>query len=67
MLPRLADHGLIVADNVIWGGLPFHPDARDGETEGVRCFVAHVQADPRTHNALLTVGDGLLLIWKAPA
>jgi caffeoyl-CoA O-methyltransferase len=67
VLPRLADHGLIVADNVIWGGLPFHPDAQDGETEGVRRFVAHVQADPRTHNALLTVGDGLLLIWKATA
>jgi len=66
-LPLLADHGMIVADNVVWGGLPFHSDARDGETEGVRRFVSHVQADRRTRNVLLTVGDGLLLIWKAPA
>ena len=67
LLPKLADNGVIVADNVLWSGLPFHPDAHDGETEGVRRFVAHVQADPRTHNALLTVGDGLMLIWSAPA
>jgi caffeoyl-CoA O-methyltransferase len=63
-LPKLADRGLIVADNVVWWGLPFQPDADDPETEGVRRFVAHVLQDPRTHNALLTVGDGLMVIWK---
>ena len=67
IVPKLADHGVLVADNVIWSGLPFHPEARDAETEGVRRFVAHVQADPRTRNALLTVGDGLMVVWKPPA
>ena len=66
VVPKLAEHGLIVADNVVWYGLPFQPDANDAETEGVRRFVAHVQRDSRTHNALLTVGDGLLVVWKAP-
>jgi predicted O-methyltransferase YrrM len=66
VLPKLSERGLIVADNVIWYGLPFHPDAKDAETEGVRQFVRHVQADDRTRNVLLTVGDGLLLIWPTP-
>jgi caffeoyl-CoA O-methyltransferase len=64
LLPKLSPRGLIVADNVIWYGLPFHPDAHDDETEGVRRFVRHVQEDRRTRNVLLTVGDGLLLIWR---
>lgn len=64
LVPKLSDHGLIVADNVIWYGLPFHPDAYDAETEGVRRFVRHVQKDPRTRNVVLTVGDGLMLIWR---
>ena len=65
ILPKLAPRGLIVADNVIWFGLPFHPDAHDTETEGVRKFVKLVQDDPAVKNVLLTVGDGLMLIWRA--
>jgi caffeoyl-CoA O-methyltransferase len=64
-LPKLSDRGVIVADNVIWFGLPFNSAATDPETEGVRAFVEHVRADSRTRQVLLTVGDGLLLIWRA--
>jgi len=63
-LAKLAERGVIVADNVLFGGLPYNQDANDSETEGVRRFVAHVQKDPRTRNVILTVGDGLMLIWK---
>jgi caffeoyl-CoA O-methyltransferase len=63
-LPKLSEHGVIVADNVIWYGLPFNPAATDAETEGARAFVAHVNADGRTQQVLLTVGDGLLVIWQ---
>ena len=34
--PKLSERGLIVADNVIWFGLPFNPAATDAETEGAR-------------------------------
>jgi len=64
-LPKLTDRGVLVADNVIWAGLPFNQDAHDGETEGIRRFVRHVHDDPRTRNVILTVGDGLMLIWKS--
>ena len=66
VLPKLAPQGLIAADDVIWGGLPFNDKATDIESEGIRRFVRHVQDDPRVHNVLLTVGEGLLLIWRAP-
>jgi caffeoyl-CoA O-methyltransferase len=66
VLPKLAPRGVIVADNVIWRGLPYQPDAHDHETEGVREFVRLVQDDPAVHNVLLTVGDGLMVIWKPP-
>ncbi|MBV9048605.1 MAG: O-methyltransferase [Solirubrobacterales bacterium] len=65
VVPMLSERGVIIADNVLWWGLPFHEEAVDDETQGVRRFVAHVQADPRTCNALLTVADGLLMIWRA--
>jgi caffeoyl-CoA O-methyltransferase len=68
VLPKLAPHGVIVADNVLWGGTVVDPDADGDEVAGVRAFAAHVHADDRVDNALLTVGDGLLVIWgRAPA
>ena len=63
VLPKLADHGVIVADNVLRDGDVLDPAAGD---EGARAlvFADHVQADDRVDNTLLTVADGLLLIWK---
>jgi caffeoyl-CoA O-methyltransferase len=66
VLPKLAPNGVIAADDVIWGGLPFNDKATDIESDGIRRFVRHVQDDPRVHNVMLTVGEGLLLIWHAP-
>jgi caffeoyl-CoA O-methyltransferase len=63
VLGKLSERGLIVADNIVWYGLPFNPEAIDRETQGVRAFVEHVRSDERTRQVLLTVGDGLLLIW----
>src|SRR5262249_21739986 len=64
VLPKLVDRGLIVADNMLWGGDALNPDATDPDTVGIRAFVDHVHADPRVRNTLLPVGDGLLLVWK---
>jgi caffeoyl-CoA O-methyltransferase len=64
VLPKLGDGGLIVADNMLWGGDALDPDATDPDTVGIRAFADHVQADARVRNTLLTVGDGLLLVWR---
>lgn len=64
VLPRLAAHGVIVADNVLWGGTVLDPAPANQEAVGVRAFAEHVQDDDRVDNTILTVGDGLMLIWK---
>jgi predicted O-methyltransferase YrrM len=64
VLPKLADHGLIVADNVLWRGQVLDARTHDEETIALQAFTQRVQADSRVDNALLTVADGLLLIWK---
>jgi predicted O-methyltransferase YrrM len=39
----------------------------DESTEGIREFARRVQDDPRMHNVLLTIGDGVMLVWRRPA
>ena len=64
VVPKLADHGVIVADNVLRGGTVLDPAGGDEGAKALAAFADHVQADDRVDNALLTVADGLLLIWK---
>jgi caffeoyl-CoA O-methyltransferase len=59
VLPRLAERGLIVADNTLWSGRVL-----DGEGPIV-AFNDHVAADPRTVQVLLSVRDGMTLIRRA--
>jgi len=65
VLPKLSPRGVILADNVLWRGTVVDPAADDDQARAIAAFNAQVQADPRVRNALLTVGDGLLLIWPA--
>jgi caffeoyl-CoA O-methyltransferase len=64
-LRLLSPRGVIVADNVLWSGTVVDGSADDDQGAAVRTFNEHVQADPRVRNVLLTVGDGLLLAWRA--
>ena len=63
VLPKLAPHGVIVADNVLRSGTVLEED-RDVDAQALRDFADQVLADPRVDSALLTVGDGLLLVWR---
>jgi caffeoyl-CoA O-methyltransferase len=67
LLPRLAPRGVIAADNVLWQGRVVDPDEEDDQAQAIAAFNAHVQADPRTTNTILSVGDGVLLAWRTPA
>jgi caffeoyl-CoA O-methyltransferase len=67
VLPKLADGGVIVADNLCWSGQVVNPSFDDADTEALRAFADHVRADPRATSVLLTVRDGMLLIRRAPA
>jgi len=59
VLPRLSQHGLIVADNTLHGGRVF------AKGDPVAAFNDHVAADPRSSQVLLTVRDGMTLIRHA--
>jgi caffeoyl-CoA O-methyltransferase len=67
VLPKLADGGLIVVDNVLWSGRVAAPPADDDSesTRALRTFNDHVAADERVLSVMLTVRDGVTLIRRA--
>jgi caffeoyl-CoA O-methyltransferase len=62
-LPKLADDGLIVVDNVLWSGRVAEDDP-DELTRTIMAFNDHVRNDPRVVAVMLTVRDGMTLIRK---
>ena len=63
VVPKLAPNGVLVADNVLRGGSVLTHDPADESAVALRAFADRALADPRVDCALLTVGDGLLLVW----
>ena len=60
--------GLILVDNVLWGGAVIEPGEKSEDTRAILDFNAFVHTDPRVHLSLLPLGDGLTLAMKrAPA
>jgi caffeoyl-CoA O-methyltransferase len=71
-LALLAPRGLIVVDNVLWGGRVLGPDDPDDEleenaTKSIKTLNEIVQNDERVVNVMLTVRDGMMLIRKKDA
>ena len=57
----LRDGGMVVLDNVLWGGRVVDPAERDAETAALRETIAAVKADDEWTPSLLSVGDGLIV------
>jgi caffeoyl-CoA O-methyltransferase len=64
VLPKLADEGLIVADNVLWSGRVLDDDPEEESTRAIKTFNDHVARDSRVVCVMLTVRDGMTLIRK---
>lgn len=64
VLPKVNSGGLIVADNVLWGGKVVDTKVNDVHTKALRVFNTMVQNDMGVENVLLPVRDGLMLIYK---
>lgn len=62
VLPRLSEHGLIIADNVLFHGQVLEDPVKGKNALAINEFNKHVAADDRTEQVMLTVRDGLLLI-----
>ncbi|MCC6761760.1 MAG: class I SAM-dependent methyltransferase, partial [Chitinophagaceae bacterium] len=64
LIPRMASGSFLLADNVLFHGEVLQDELKGKNAKAIAAFNAHVQADDRTENVLLTVRDGLMLIRK---
>lgn len=53
--------GLILFDNMLWGGAVADEAATDADTVALRSLNAKIHADKRVDMALATIGDGVML------
>ncbi|MCS6782025.1 MAG: class I SAM-dependent methyltransferase [Gloeomargarita sp. SKYBB_i_bin120] len=65
-LALLRPGGLLLVDNVLWGGRVVDPQAQDAATEAIRAFNRRVYQDERVVLSMLPLADGLTLAWKRP-
>jgi caffeoyl-CoA O-methyltransferase len=63
-LTLLRPGGLVVVDNVLWGGSVANPEETKASTVALRSFAAKVHGDARVTMSLLPFGDGLILAVK---
>ena len=61
LLPRVRPNGVILVDNVLWGGNVVKADADDENTLAIRAFNDKVAADDRVDTVMLPIADGLTL------
>ncbi|MEO0459260.1 MAG: class I SAM-dependent methyltransferase [Myxococcota bacterium] len=64
LLELLRPGGLVMVDNVLWGGSVIDPDKTDESTEAIRAFNRALHADERVDISLVPIGDGLTLARK---
>ncbi len=65
VLPKLAPHGLVVADNMLRDGAVLDPPDGDAATRTIAALNDRLAADPRLVATLLPVRDGVTLIRRA--
>jgi caffeoyl-CoA O-methyltransferase len=63
VLPKLAERGFIVSDNVLWSGRVAE-EGGDESTQAIKAFNEHVASDERVESLMLTVRDGMTLIRR---
>jgi caffeoyl-CoA O-methyltransferase len=63
-LPLLAETGLMVVDNTLWSGAVADPENDSEATRAIRALNDRVLEDARVDNVLLTVRDGMNLVWR---
>lgn len=64
LLPLVRPGGVILVDNVLWGGRVVDEADHEPDTEAIRRFNDHLADDPRVLVAMVPVADGLTLAVK---
>ncbi len=63
-LQLLKSGGLMMIDNVLWGGDVADPQKDDEDTRALRALNAKIRRDPRVDLSMIPLGDGLTLVHK---
>ena len=63
-LELLPSNGIIIIDNMLWGGDVVDLSIKDTQTETIRSLNSKIQKDERVHFSLLPISDGLSFIRK---
>jgi len=63
-LALLRPGGLLLFDNVLWGGSVADPDANDPDTQAIRALNDRLHKDEAISLSVLPIGDGLALARK---
>lgn len=63
VIDRVRPGGLILTDNVLWGGKVLHPE-KDIDAAAIHAYNVKVHADPRVEVIMLTLRDGLSIARK---
>ena len=64
VLSLLRTGGVLLIDNVLWGGSVANPGKNDDDTNAIRTLNQHLHGDDRVLLSMLPVGDGLTLVMK---
>ena len=63
-LKLLRPGGLILVDNVLWGGDVAKPEKSDADTDAIRALNAKIAADSRVEICMVPICDGLTMARK---
>lgn len=66
VLALLRPGGVLVVDNVLWGGDVADPRKKDPDTTSIRALNEKIVTDDRVSMSLIPVADGLMLVRKNP-
>lgn len=64
LLAQLRPGGLILVDNVLWGGKLIDPQANEKNTQALREFNQALHQDSRIELCMVPIGDGLTMARK---
>jgi predicted O-methyltransferase YrrM len=64
ILKRMRADGLILIDNVLWGGGVISPTRQDADTRAIRALNDFIVQDGRVEAVMVAVSDGLTIVRK---
>jgi caffeoyl-CoA O-methyltransferase len=64
ILKRMRAGGLILIDNVLWGGSVINETRQDADTKAIRALNDFIAGDQRVEAVMIAISDGLTIVRK---